>query len=249
MEALIVPFALFFGFIVLELCLPGRVFPRVGFWKLKGVLFFLLYLVVASFSPLLWTQWLGEHRLVDATGLGTWWGALAGLLAVELILYTWHRTMHSVPFLWSWFHQMHHGAFYFHPLDMLGFTLVGSLGLVWAVGITPEAAGLANLVATILAIFQHTNIKTPAWLGYFVQRPESHSLHHQRDVHGYNYADLPVFDMLFGTFRNPATWDAQAGLYDGASQRLGAMLIGRDLLAESAVEETSSARDSSIMVS
>jgi sterol desaturase/sphingolipid hydroxylase (fatty acid hydroxylase superfamily) len=257
MEALIVPFALFFGFIVLELCLPGRAFPRVGFWKLKGVAFFLLYLVVASFSPLLWTEFLGEHRLVDATSLGTWWGALVGILAVELFVYTWHRTMHSVPFLWRWFHQMHHsaeridvfGAFYFHPLDMVGFTLMGSLGLVWAVGITPEAAGLANLVVTILAIFQHTNVKTPAWLGYFVQRPESHSLHHQRDVHGYNYADLPIFDILFGTFRNPATWDAKAGLYDGASSRIGAMLIGRDLLAEAAPDDSSEARDSSIMVS
>src|SRR5688572_3862027 len=48
MEALIVPVAVFLGFIVLELCLPGRTFPRIGRWQLKGVLFFLLYLAVAS---------------------------------------------------------------------------------------------------------------------------------------------------------------------------------------------------------
>ena len=53
------------------------------------------------------------------------------------------------------------------------------------------------------AIFQHANVRTPRWLGYFVQRPESHSLHHERGVHRDNYSDLPVFDMLFGTFRNP----------------------------------------------
>jgi sterol desaturase/sphingolipid hydroxylase (fatty acid hydroxylase superfamily) len=41
------------------------------------------------------------------------------------------------------------------------------------------------------------------WLGYFIERPESHSLHHQRGVHRHNDADLPVLDMLFGTFHNP----------------------------------------------
>lgn len=28
-------------------------------------------------------------------------------------------------------------------------------------------------------------------------------LHHERDVHARNYGDLPVWDMLFGTFVNP----------------------------------------------
>ena len=37
------------------------------------------------------------------------------------------------------------------------------------------------------------NVRTPQWLGYLVQRPESHSVHHQRGVHAYNYSDLPLF--------------------------------------------------------
>jgi hypothetical protein len=27
----------------------------------------------------------------------------------------------------------------------------------------------------------HMNIRTPEWLGYFIQRPESHRVHHLRD--------------------------------------------------------------------
>jgi hypothetical protein len=34
---------------------------------------------------------------------------------------------------------------------------------------------------------------------------------------------------VFGTFRNPAQWKGDAGFYDGASARLGAMLLGRDV--------------------
>ena len=48
-------------------------------------------------------------------------------------------------------------------------------------------------------------------------------------MHANNYADFPIWDLLFGTFKNPKTWEGQAGYYDGASKRVGAMLIGRDI--------------------
>jgi sterol desaturase/sphingolipid hydroxylase (fatty acid hydroxylase superfamily) len=85
------------------------------------------------------------------------------------------------------------------------------------------------LVTALLAVFQHTNIRTPQWLGYFVQRPESHSHHHERGVHARNYSDLPVFDLLFGTFHNPRDFAPQAGFYDGASARITDMLLARDV--------------------
>ena len=79
------------------------------------------------------------------------------------------------------------------------------------------------------AIFQHANIKTPQWMGYVVQRPESHGVHHQRGVHAFNYADFPMWDVLFGTFKNPAQHEAPAGFYLGSSYRVLDMLIGRDV--------------------
>ena len=121
------------------------------------------------------------------------------------------------------------GALYFHPLDALGFTFVGSLALVLGFGISAEAAIIVNLLATFYGLFQHANIKTPHWLGYIIQRPESHGIHHERGVHAFNYADLPFWDMVFGTFRNPREWEAATGFYDGASARIFSMLIGRDV--------------------
>jgi sterol desaturase/sphingolipid hydroxylase (fatty acid hydroxylase superfamily) len=119
--------------------------------------------------------------------------------------------------------------FYFHPLDVLGFTLVGSLCLVGLVGLSGEAAMLATIAAAFCSMFQHANVRTPRWLGWLITRPESHSLHHERGVHGWNYGDIPLWDMLFGTFRNPAQWHAQAGFFEGASARIWDLLRGRRL--------------------
>lgn len=117
----------------------------------------------------------------------------------------------------------------FHPIDTVMFTLVSSLALVWVFGVAAPAAIAINLFIFFLNVFQHANLKTPYWLGFFVIRPEGHSLHHQRGVHAYNYCDFPLIDMMFGTFKNPRTWRGQVGFHDGASQKLWSLLIGRKL--------------------
>ena len=112
-------------------------------------------------------------------------------------------------------------------IAMLGFTMVGSLALVVGFGISAEAAIIINVVATFMGMFQHANIRTPRWLGYIVQRPESHTLHHERGVHARNYGDLPLFDIIFGTFANPAEANNEVGFHDGGSKQVGALLTGR----------------------
>ena len=77
--------------------------------------------------------------------------------------------------------------------------------------------------------FQHVNIRTPQWLGYIVQRPESHSLHHGRGIHQYNYSDLPLFDIVFRTFRNPKEFVSENGFYDGASAKVVQILLFKDI--------------------
>ena len=129
------------------------------------------------------------------------------------------------------------GAFWFSPLDMIGWTAVGSLLLVLVVGVTPQAATILLLSILFLAVFQHANIRTPHWLGYLIQRPESHTIHHGKDIHHYNYADLPVFDMLFGTFRNPQGYEVETGFYPGASSCVVDMLLFRDLNRTATVDK------------
>jgi sterol desaturase/sphingolipid hydroxylase (fatty acid hydroxylase superfamily) len=143
---------------------------------------------------------------------------------------------HRSQTLWRWTHQIHHsaervdvlGAAYFHPLDITLQALLSTIVVV-ALGVSPNAAALAGIVTVLLAVFQHLNVRTPVWLGYLVQRPESHSVHHARGVHAHNYGNLAFWDLVFGTFRNPVGFTADAGFYPGASARVWPMLLGRDL--------------------
>jgi sterol desaturase/sphingolipid hydroxylase (fatty acid hydroxylase superfamily) len=207
-------------------------FPDVRFWRVMGVVSFLLYYVIATYAPFLWDSWLGAHTLFDLSGLNIALQVLIGFLVIEFGIYFWHRTMHSWDPLWRVTHQMHHaaervdiwGAYYFHPIDMLGWALLGSLCLVGIVGLTPEAALVVAVLSTIPGMFQHANIRTPHWLGYVVQRPESHLIHHERGVHAYNYGDIPLPDMIFGTFRNPREWQGENGFHEGSTRQVGALL-------------------------
>ncbi len=139
---------LFAGFALLELLLVGRKFPAITHWRLQGTAFTLLYFALATYAPLFWDGWLGEHRLFAADTLPLWVQIVGGFLVLELGIYAWHRTMHNVTFLWRWFHQMHHspervdiwGALYFHPFDSIGWTFLGSLALVLLFGVSAEAA-------------------------------------------------------------------------------------------------------------
>ena len=134
----------------------------------------LLYFAAATYAPLMWDGWLGEHRLFAADTLPLWAQIVGGFLLLEFGVYAWHRTMHNTPFLWRWFHQMHHsaervdiwGAFYFHPFDMLGWTFVGSLAWCSASASAPRRRSSSTSRRPSARMFQHANIRTPRWLGY-----------------------------------------------------------------------------------
>lgn len=226
--------AMYASLMLWEALAPARKLPHVPWWPLRGLGVFLVYFLVASYLPLLWDATLATASVVDSSTLPLWAQVLGGLLAYEFGVYWWHRTMHGVDGLWRSFHQFHHsaerldtyGAFWFSPLDMVGFTFVSSLALVVVAGVSADAAVYVLYITFFLAVFQHANIVTPQWLGYFVQRPESHSRHHARGIHRDNYADLPLFDLLFGTFHNPPR-HFDTGFYQGASSRIVDMLLWR----------------------
>jgi sterol desaturase/sphingolipid hydroxylase (fatty acid hydroxylase superfamily) len=230
-------FALYGVLILLEALFPARPLVPVPGWRWKGLTAFAAYFFLSSYLPLLWTERLSQYQLFDLTGLGRWSGAVVGILVYEFGVYFWHRAMHTSDHLWRVFHQLHHsaermdtyGAFWFSAMDIVGFTVLYSLALTLVVGLSAEAATMTFYIAMFLAIFQHTNIRTPQWLGYIVQRPESHSVHHQRGVHAWNYSDLPVFDLIFGTFRNPRDYAPVQGFYDGASSRIVDLHLWRDV--------------------
>jgi sterol desaturase/sphingolipid hydroxylase (fatty acid hydroxylase superfamily) len=227
-----------------EALFPGRELPRIKYWKLKGLLAFMLFFFLSSYLPIFINPLMEPYRFVDLSGLGTLWGGLLGILLYEFGVFVWHFCMHRFNFLWRTFHQMHHsaerldtyGAFFFSPLDMIGWTVLGSICFSLIAGLSPQAITVMLLATNFLSIFQHSNIKTPRWLGYIIQRPESHTYHHARGIHKFNYSDLPVFDILFGTFRNPATFEHPTGFYNGASERIFDMLRAKDVTNPKSVD-------------
>jgi len=237
LEILLDPISLFvltmYSLLMLwELLFPAKELPTVKYWKTKGIISFFFFFYLSSYLPLLIDPFLANYQLVDLSELGTFMGTIIGILLYEFAVYGWHYMLHRSDLLWRTFHQMHHsaermdtfGAFYFSPLDMAGFTLLGSLCFALIMGLSPASITLILLVTTFFSIFQHANINTPYWLGYIIQRPESHSLHHGLGVHKNNYSDIPLFDILFGTFENPKTFVKETGFYHGASSKIQEML-------------------------
>jgi len=230
--------ALIPAFIVLDLVYQHRKYETTRFWRPLALavtvgIFFFTGWVAAGLGTLF-----EGVSLIDSSGLGAIGGAVVGVLVYEFFHYWYHRTAHQWNWLWRAGHQMHHsaesldafGAFYLHPFDAAMFTAISSLVFFPVLGLTVEAGVLGSLFLTFNAMFQHANIRTPKWLGYFIQRPEMHAVHHGRGLHRLNYADLPLWDMIFGTFVNPETAGGlKAGFYTGASSRIPEMLIGRDV--------------------
>lgn len=222
----------------IEAAFPARKFPPIPYWRLKGFAFLVVQGLMATLTPLLLPEhWLAAHRLMNLESLGVFGGAAVGYAAVSLASYGWHRAAHHSPLLWRLFHQIHHspqrvdmsGAALFHPLETLVFFTMATIITTLVLGLDPVAAALTGYIAAFYSYFQHLNVRTPQWLGYLIQRPEAHCVHHQRDVHAFNYGDLPIWDMLFGTFRNPARFEGEAGFEQPASDRLGAMLCFVDV--------------------
>lgn len=229
--------AMYLGLMLWEAFFPARKLPEIPYWKIKGLVAFVVFFFLSSYLPLLWDKHLIQYQLFDLSRVGTAGGVIIGYLLYEFASYVWHRSMHHFDVLWKGVHQMHHSverldaysAFWFSPLDMVGWTFLGSLVLTLGVGINPQAVTIFLLMSTFFAIFTHSNIRTPHWLGYLIQRPESHRLHHGKNIHGMNYSTLPLYDMLFGTFVNPRFSVKETGFYDGASSRILDMLIFRDV--------------------
>ena len=232
----------YFAFLVTEKLWPAREFPPRRGWQWIGVAFLVLIGTISTVVPLLIPEdWLAAHRLLDGTKLGVVGGTIVGFVIAEGATYVYHRSAHRVGFMWRAFHQVHHsprrvdipGSVLFHPLEMVNQTLILLFVAVIVLGLDPLAAALVGYLFAFYGYFQHWNVRTPQWLGYIIQRPESHCVHHRLGVHYYNFADLPLWDILFGTFRNPRQFMGDCGFEGGADGRLPAMLGFADVNAAS----------------
>jgi len=186
-----------------------------------------------------WDRWFPQIHLLDLSELATAAEALIGYVFITFVYYWWHRGRHQISFLWRWFHQVHHSpqrievitSFYKHPFELVANGALSSFLLYGVLGVSPAAGTLAVTLTGLAELFYHWNVRTPYWLGFLIQRPESHCIHHRDSWHRSNYADLPLWDMLFGTFDNPRSCAETCGFGPERESLLPEMLLGRDVNA------------------
>lgn len=215
---------------------PGRHWPRVKGWWGRALLFNVFQAAVVYGFGIWWESSMPDTHLWSMDGLGTLGATLVGYLVMTFIYYWWHRARHEVHFLWRWFHQLHHSpqrlevvtSFYKHPFEVVANAVLSAIVMYCVMGLSAEAVAGVALLAGLAELFYHWNIKTPHWLGYIIQRPESHCAHHEEGLHHRNYADLPIWDMLFGTFHNPETFEGKCGFGD-KEHDVQTMLRGADV--------------------
>jgi sterol desaturase/sphingolipid hydroxylase (fatty acid hydroxylase superfamily) len=226
--------------LAVELRWPARTFPVRRGWRWLGVAFLVLIGTAGAVVPMLLPmEWMAAHRWIDGTRLGVVGGTALGWLVLSALAYVWHRAAHKFSPLWRFGHQVHHGpqrvdisgSTLFHPAEMVVQVLMQLFVTVIVLGLDPLAASLVGYVAAFYGMFQHWNVRTPQWLGYVIQRPEAHCVHHRQGMHAWNYGDLPLWDLLMGTFRNPREFRGECGFEAPADRRLGAMLAWRDVNA------------------
>jgi len=84
-------------------------------------------------------------------------------------------------------------------------------------------------LAKLSSGLQPAHIKSPRWLKHFIQTPELHSIHHQLDVHKYNYSDLPLWDKLFGTYKDTDEFTEHCGFPRNNERKLWKMMVFKDV--------------------
>ena len=223
--------------LLVELLKPGRQYRQTPLWWPRAIMFNAMQAASAILAASTWDHWLPHFKLVDLSALSVPLQVTLGYILLTFIYYWWHRARHEVPFLWRTLHQIHHSparlevftSFYKHPVEILSNSVLSSAILYSLLGLSPAAVVVVILITGLAELFYHWNVKTPYWLGFIIQRPESHCVHHMQGYHRNNYSDLPIWDMMFGTFENPRYQPEDCGFDEAKELALWPMLCTKDL--------------------
>lgn len=226
---------------LLERLAPGWKLPAVPTWTIRVLAINLVQLIIVVVAGFTWEKWLSAYSVFHLSAqVGNVTGGIVAYVIATFIFYWWHRWRHTIDFLWTHFHQIHHSpqrlevitSFYKHPLEMTVNSIIGSLLVYTLLGLNAEAGAIYTLCTALGEFFYHTNVKTPQWIGYIFQRPEMHRIHHEYEKHTHNYGDIVWWDMLFGTYQNPKEFQSTCGFDEEKELRLGDMLRFKDVHRE-----------------
>lgn len=206
------PFLIITCFLIISIILEN-LFPRVKLpykkgWMTRAIVFNIIQLLVVIIGGYTWEVWLNGPSLFKLP----WSPFCNGLFAYicnTWIFYWWHYVRHENIFYWRFVHQMHHAperletitSFYKHPVEIILNSLIITVLTRPILGLNDDTNAWLTVFSGVAEFFYHINISTPRWLGYFIQRPESHLAHHYLDRRcTWNHGDLVLWDMLNGTF-------------------------------------------------
>lgn len=233
--AFAVPVLLLVLLAIAEIAWPRRslVLGRVARWRTHGLFFLtnlaigrLLSLVVIVSVAALWA----EQQQFGLFNQTQWHWLIEGVIAFILLdfaVWLQHWAMHRFSFLWR-MHAVHHSdrdldvttALRFHPFELIVSTLYKS-AIVAVLGVPLLVALAFELWLNANALFNHSNIRLPAWLDKSLRTvlvtPNMHLVHHSVSAddqrHNYGFA-MSFWDRLFGTYRaqSPSGADHAIGL-------------------------------------
>ena len=159
-------------------------------------------------------RWLLPVAVRAAAAGQPYWVQIAEIIVLaDIGVYVAHRAFHAVPWLWR-FHAIHHSSEELdwlsttrvHPLDQI-VTRGLSLLPVFTLGFSDVAIGAYAMLYGWQSMLNHSNVRINFGpLRWVVASPEFHHWHHSHDheARDKNFASqLPLLDMLFGTFYMP----------------------------------------------
>lgn len=183
---------------------------------------------------------IGAAAWAQAQGLGLFnnlaWPAAfefgIALVLLDLAIYGQHRLLHAWPLLWR-LHRVHHtdttldttSALRFHPLEIL-VSLAFKIAIAIALGVSPLAIMVFEVLLSSFALVTHANLALPAWLDRPIRvllvTPNMHRIHHSTngDEQHRNFGfNLSLWDHLFASYAPRAREQPQAFGVSGVDPR------------------------------
>ncbi len=155
-----------------------------------------------------------EWGVLNRVSLPAWIGVLLAVLLLDLSIYWQHRFFHWWPPAWR-VHRMHHSDTFFdvttgvrfHPVEIAA-SMAIKIGAVLAIGASPLAVVLFEILLNGTSLFNHANLRIPAAfegaLRMVVVTPDMHRVHHsvRSTEHNRNFGfNLSVWDRLFNSYQ------------------------------------------------
>ena len=140
---------------------------------------------------------------------------VTGYIVLDLAIYLQHVMFHAVPLLWR-LHMVHHAdldydlttGLRFHPIEAV-LSMGVKLSVVAALGPSPAAVVVFEVVLNGMAMFNHGNIKIPEKLDrllrLLVVTPDMHRVHHSviiRETNSNFGFNLSCWDYIFATYQD-----------------------------------------------